>query len=129
MWWCRRCRYSSKQLLPPRNTLPCPASLNPPTLKLCFPMAACCRQHCARGLGAAVLGDERYGSSSSGGGGGSRDADKTLFLHCRSLEVHRPGARLPGRRAVEVTAPLPPAWRALLRDQGWPLPREGVAPA
>lgn len=94
------------------------------------------RLHCAQGLGAPVLGDARYGAVRSaaqeaalaalqrpgiaqaaeaaavGGSGGA-----PLFLHCRSLEVRRPGAR---GGAVAVTAPLPPAWRALLRGQGWP---------
>lgn len=93
------------------------------------------RLHCARGLGAPVLGDARYGAVRSAaqeaalaalerpgvkqaaaafGGSG---AGAPLFLHCRSLEVKQPGAR---RGAVAVTAPLPPTWRTLLQQQGWP---------
>lgn len=96
------------------------------------------RLHCAQGLGAPVLGDARYGAVRSAaqeevlaplqrhGGegteaafGGSSGGGPPLFLHCRSLEVKRPGAR---RGAVQVTAPLPPAWRALLAEQRWKVP-------
>lgn len=92
------------------------------------------RLHCAQGLGAPILGDARYGQVRLGAQAaalaalpraeGSTAAGKTeppLFLHCRQLQVQRPGAR---PAAVQVTAPLPAVWRALLAQQGWPLPPE-----
>jgi 23S rRNA pseudouridine955/2504/2580 synthase len=100
------------------------------------------RLHCARSLGAPILGDSRYGAVRaapqrdaleqlrrgggwSGGGGGG---DPPLLLHCRSMVVRAPGAAL-----VRVTAPLPPPWVALFKLRGWALPRDhkrpGQAPA
>jgi 23S rRNA pseudouridine955/2504/2580 synthase len=97
------------------------------------------RLHCARGLGAPIVGDERYGEVRSpaqaaalaeaaaaaagagvaGSGGGDGGSSPPLFLHCRRLVVRRPGA---AASEVAVTAPPPPAWRALLARQGWPQP-------
>lgn len=111
------------------------------------------RLHCARGLGAAVLGDGLYGelkaaaqadalarlrqaqqqqqqqlsagSPASGSGAGKGPAGAApLFLHCRRLLVRGPGGA--GRRhELEVSAPLPSSWRVLLAQQGWPLPADG----
>jgi 23S rRNA-/tRNA-specific pseudouridylate synthase len=90
------------------------------------------RVHCARSLGAPILGDSRYGAVRSRE---QREALEQLrralregpgappppppLLHCRSLEVRRPGAP-----SVRVLAPLPPAWVALFAQQGWKLPTD-----
>ncbi|KAL4419521.1 hypothetical protein ABPG77_005752 [Micractinium sp. CCAP 211/92] len=95
------------------------------------------RLHCAHGLGAPILGDSRYGQVRSGaqaaalatvqqagGGAAAGRSEPPLFLHCRQLLVRRPGGR---QAAVQVTAPLPAPWCALLEQQGWPLPPERSA--
>ncbi|PRW57629.1 pseudouridine synthase [Chlorella sorokiniana] len=89
------------------------------------------RRHCAA-LGAPVLGDGRYGALRSPGQAaaladlqqhGSGVSDPPLLLHCRQLELRRPGGSKGGSQ-LKIAAPLPAAWRALLQQQGWPLPRD-----
>jgi 23S rRNA-/tRNA-specific pseudouridylate synthase len=86
------------------------------------------RQHAATELGAPILGDGRYGLLRKGhqrlilkdlaDNLGQKKSDETpLLLHCRRMEV-----RVPGRPPAAASAPLPPAWTALLHAQGWPLP-------
>eukprot|EP00887_Chlorella_sp_A99_P003729 scaffold7.g3729.t1 len=107
------------------------------------------RLHCARGLGAPIVGDSRYGPArgsaaqqevlralratpGAGGDGVAAAAERTalpLFLHCRSLELWRPppggAGRGGGRRPpLRLIADLPPPWRLLMRRLGWELPAE-----
>ena len=52
-------------------------------------------------------------------GGGGAERAPPMLLHCRSLEVRRPGAA-----PVHVAAPLPPVWAALFEQQGWKVPSD-----
>ena len=92
------------------------------------------RVHCAQALGAPILGDARYAPARASPaqqaatdalhsmgvlGGRTLPSNLPLFLHCRGLEVRRPGVARP----LPLMAPLPLHWRALLQWAGWPLPQ------
>ncbi|KAL6780752.1 hypothetical protein ACKKBF_B11895 [Auxenochlorella protothecoides x Auxenochlorella symbiontica] len=73
------------------------------------------RQHCARALGAPILGDRRYGARAGAQQRGP------LFLHCAAVRV-----RVPDEPEVCVAAPPPPHWEELARARGWRLRGEGA---
>lgn len=83
------------------------------------------RIHCAQGLGAPILGDSKYGHVRSRAQrevlqqlrdeGAWEGSTPPMFLHCRSILIHKPGQREP----LRFVAPPHPHWEALFRLQRW----------